>query len=123
MAGLASVRELVDVISHAAWGAALFRGRVRWWAAAAVGALPDLIAFLPARIQELARGNPNLLHEPRPLSDYPAFTFRLYDFSHSIFGTALVAIGVWLVLRSSPALRRRLAASDEARPRAASRCG
>ena len=103
----------MDVFSHAAWGVACFRKRVRWWAAAAVGALPDLVAFLPARVNELVHGTPNVLHEQRPMSDYPALTFDLYNFTHSLFGASLVALGAWLVLHMSDRVRKRIDARED----------
>ena len=104
-------------MSHSLWGVALFRSRVRWWAAAAFGALPDIIAFLPARIQELVEGNPNLSHEPRPLSAYPAITMPLYDFSHSLFGLAIVGAATWLILGAAPSWARRRDASPQSASR------
>lgn len=100
----------MDVASHALWGVALFRRRVKWWAAGAAGALPDLISFLPARIQELTQGKLNVLHEVRPLADYPSLTMPLYNFSHSVAGLACVGLLTWAALQRSERLARQLAA-------------
>jgi hypothetical protein len=98
----------MDVLSHGLWGLAISRHKLRWWVAISSGAVGDVIAFLPARIQELLAGTLNFKHEVRPLEDYPTVTQHLYNATHSILGLLLVFTLLWLTLKVSPSLIRRL---------------
>jgi hypothetical protein len=97
----------MDVLSHGLWGVAFTRRRVRWWLAALSGAIPDVIAFLPARVVELAEGRLNYRHEVRPYDAYPAITRGLYDATHSAVGVAAVALLAYGLLRLAPGLSKR----------------
>jgi hypothetical protein len=109
----------MDVLSHGLWGVAIARRRVRWWLAAASGSIPDIIAFLPTRVVELIEGRPNLYHEVRPMSAYPAITQTLYELTHSVTGVAAVALLSWAVFARFPSLAARCSvrAADPLGPR------
>jgi hypothetical protein len=104
----------LDVLSHSLWGLALTRRRLALWACLASGALPDIIAFAPARLAELQSGTLNLRHEARPLSAYPAATELLYNLTHSLAGLAALSLLALLLLSLLPALRERVSGPEGA---------
>jgi hypothetical protein len=108
----------LDTFSHAAWGYATLRaadpksdaGRsqrtIRWWIAALAGALPDLIFFVPSRIEHLLErgwaglqvgGDPGVWRAdgpPLPPELVEAYD-RYYVKSHSLVLLALVCLALW----------------------------
>ncbi|MBI2221142.1 MAG: metal-dependent hydrolase [Acidobacteria bacterium] len=108
----------MDTLSHAAWGVATLRSarketpaggsqrRVHWWAAALAGAAPDLLFFVPSRIEWwLARGTldfpfsaePGIWREggpPLPPDLVMAYG-RYYVKTHSLVLLAVVCLALW----------------------------
>jgi len=97
----------VDTISHAAWGYATLhdRSRLAWWGALA-GAAPDLLFFVPSRVDAvIERGWSGLRIGSEPgiwRADGPPLPplfleayERYYVSSHSLLVLALVLGAVW----------------------------
>jgi hypothetical protein len=108
----------LDTFSHAAWGAATLRaakpgtssGRsqrtIRWWVAALAGAMPDLLFFIPSRIEQViengwagaavgsAEGIWRADGPPLPPELVEAY-FRYYVKSHSLVLLTLACLLIW----------------------------
>ena len=101
----------MDIVSHAAWGYAALRWRGP--KAARIGALsgagPDLLYFLPSKVEQIVQtGWSALLLERRPgiwRADGPALPPELveayhdyYVYTHSLVIAGLVAAALWALL-------------------------
>lgn len=104
----------MDVVSHAAWGYALLHGRGRsWaWAGAAAGAAPDLLFFIPSRVEQIiGKGTLALTLGSEPgiwRSDGPPLPpelveaySRYYTKTHSLVILALACLLVLILKRRS----------------------
>ena len=106
----------MDTLSHAAWG---FIALHRWprrvaLAGALAGAAPDLLFFIPSRIEQVVEHGWTALESgsdpaiwrsdgpPLP-SDLVDAYWRYYVYSHSLLLLAVVVTIGWLLLRRSPA--------------------
>ncbi len=87
----------MDTLSHALWGMGLFGYRRYRWMAFLVGALPDLLAFGVLFLVRLADGS---LSVGKPdLASIPAWTFAVYDVTHSWVVAGAVIVLVWRLNR------------------------
>jgi len=85
----------MDTLSHALWGMGLFGYRRYRWAAFLVGALPDLLAFGVLFLIQMVDGS---LTPGKPaLETIPAWTFAVYDVTHSwvVAGTVIALVWKW----------------------------
>jgi LexA-binding, inner membrane-associated putative hydrolase len=102
----------IDTFSHAAWGHAVLRGRGRrmaWWGALA-GAAPDLLFYVPHKIEQLVGGRWDELMSGRdpavwraggpPLPpDLVTAYHRYYVWTHSLLVLAVAMAIVWALGR------------------------
>jgi hypothetical protein len=110
----------VDTFSHAAWGIATLRSgrpasaagqdqrRFRWWIAALAGAAPDLLFFIPSRIdlgvrygffRHAVSAEPGIWREGGPpLPPELVYAYHAYYVkTHSLLLLALVCVALWAV--------------------------
>lgn len=72
----------MDTLSHTLWGLGLFGFRGHPWLALLFGALPDLLSFGIMMILNIIKGS-FTVGKPA-LDTIPAWTFFVYDFTHSL---------------------------------------
>lgn len=108
----------MDTFSHAAWGVAALRAakpgsdrgrsqrRIRWWVAALAGAAPDLLFFIPSRVEQViekgwsglpvnsAEGMWRAGGPPLPPELIEAY-YRYYVKTHSLLLLGLACLVVW----------------------------
>jgi len=84
----------MDVFSHAAWGYGLF-GQRRPCLAVAIGAMPDVMSFGIFFIIQVVTGEYKF-GKPQ-LDTIPAWTFVMYDITHSLLIAviAVVVVTAW----------------------------
>jgi len=84
---------MMDVVSHGLWGAIAFGRQGNATIAAAFGMVPDLISFTPNLIANLLKGK--VVKGKPELSYFPAWVFKVYDFTHSL----VVYAAIYILLR------------------------
>lgn len=100
----------MDTLSHAAWGFVVShpRGRAMAWAGAIAGAAPDLLYFIPSKIEQIAEhgwagvrvgSEPGIWRADGPPlpPDLVEAYWRYYVYTHSLVLLAAVAAAVWLL--------------------------
>ena len=86
----------MDVLSHAIWGRHLTHHRIDWRLAAAMGVLPDLVAFVPSMITQVVNGDVmTKVDENTVTADLPAISWELYKISHSLIWTFFLFLAIW----------------------------
>jgi len=89
----------MDVVSHAIWGRHITHTRVNWKAAALIGVLPDLCAFIPGSIVSWVNGNGgNRVDNNTVTADFPEISWQIYTYSHSLIWAGVIFAIIWYAL-------------------------